>query len=411
MEFLTMKPSSVVLPLLLIFAGCQRPVPEKAYWNGQLHRSDNKNIPFRTFIDLQATSPSGCFLVGTERTPIPEIQHNGDSLILSFSEYNAAMRGILRGDRWEGNYIRYRSTPISVPFAAIAESPEQSPPPAVAKPAIPLLGKFQAFLQEGNGTDSTTVATFWTKSDSVYGTLIAPDGDYGLNVGIQNGTSVTLSRFTGWQAQLFEFSQTGSSWKGTFYVRNDPPTQLTLEPRPTLVEKVASTRETKMTNARIPFTFSGFTPEGDSLTNESKRFKDKALIVDIMGTWCHNCMDEAPILQQLYAEFKDKGLEVVGLSFEINDNTTQARKNLRLYQSRFGLAFPLLFCGSTEDKYVAPKLRAQLTDFYAYPTALFIDKKGKVRFIHIGFRGPGTGEEFQVEVKHLYEVVRQITGA
>ncbi len=411
MEFLTMKPISIVLPLFLILVGCQRPVPEKAYWNGQLHRSDNKNIPFRTFIDLQSATPSGYFLVGEERTQIPEMQRNGDSLILSFSEYNAAMRGILRGDRWEGNYIRYRTIPISIPFSAVAESPERSRPPEVAKPAIPLLGKFQAFLQEGNTIDSTTVATFWIKNDSVYGTLIASDGDYGLNVGIQSGTSVTLSRFTGWQAQLFEFSQTGSSWKGTFYVRNDPPVQLTLEPRPTLVEKVASTRETEMNNARIPFAFSGITAEGDSLTNESNRFKGKALIVDIMGTWCHNCMDEAPILQQLYAEYKDKGLEVVGLSFEINDNIAQARKNLSLYQKRFGIAFPLLFCGSTEDKYVGPKLRAQLIDFYAYPTALFIDKKGKVQFIHVGFRGPGTGEEFQAEVKHLYEVVRQLTGA
>jgi thiol-disulfide isomerase/thioredoxin len=406
-----MKPLFLVLSFLLILIGCQKPLPQKAYWDGELHRSDNKNIPFRAFIDLQSAAPSGYFLVGEERIPIPEIQRQGDSLIFIFSEYNAAMRGSVQGDRWQGNYIRYRTTPIAIPFSATAETSEKSQRPDVTKPAIPLVGKFQAFLQDGGNVDSTTLATFWTKNDSVYGTLIAPDGDYGLNAGIQNGTSVALSRFTGWQAQLLEFNQAGSSWKGTMYVRNDPPVQLTLESRPTLREKNSITQETQIKRSGIPFAFSGITADGDSLTHDSKRFKGKALIIDIMGTWCHNCMDEAPILQQLYEEYKDKGLEVVGLSFEINDDANQARRNLSLYQKRFGLTFPLLFCGSTADKYVDPKLRDQMINFYAYPTALFVDKKGKVRFIHVGFKGPGTGEEFQAEVKHLYEVVKQLTGA
>jgi thiol-disulfide isomerase/thioredoxin len=406
-----MKSPLIVLFLLLILVGCQQPAPEKAYWNGQLHRSDGKSIPFRTFIDFQSSSPSGYFLVGEERTQVPEIHHEGDSLVFLFSEYSAAMRGIVHGDHWDGNYIRYRATPISIPFTAIAEVPEPTRTSEASKPAIPLVGKFQALLQEGTTIDSTTVATFWMKNDSIYGTLIAPDGDYGLNAGMQSGTTATLSRFTGWQAQLFEFSQAGTSWRGTLYVRDDPPEQLTLVPRSTLTEEIVSARETKIKNPKIAFTFYGITSDGDSLTNASSRFKGKALIVDIMGTWCHNCMDEAPILQQLYEEYKDKGLEVVGLSFEINDNVDQARKNLGLYQKRFGLTFPLLYCGSTDDKYVGPQLRAQLVNFYAYPTALLIDKKGRVRFIHVGFRGPGTGEEFQAEVKHLYDVVKGLTGA
>jgi len=385
--------------------------PEKAFWFGDLHRSDNKDIPFRAYLDLHSTPPSGHFLVGEEKTPIPEIRREGDSLTLLFSEYQAAMRGVLNGDRWAGSYIRYRSTPVSVPFTAVVQSPEQLRPSGASKPAIPLVGKFQAFLHEAGSIDTTTVATFWVRNDSVYGTLIAPDGDYGLNAGIQNGISVTLSRFTGWQAQLFELNQSESSWKGTLYVRNDPPVQLILEPRPTLAERVSPAYETSIKNTRVPFAFSGLTADGDRLTNKSERFKGKALIVDIMGTWCHNCMDEAPVLQQLYSECRDKGLEVVGLSFEINDDVNQAKKNMSLYQKRFGLTFPLLYCGSTDDKYVGPELRAQLVNFYAYPTALFIDRKGKVKFIHVGFRGPGTGEEFESEVKHLYDVVRRLTGS
>jgi thiol-disulfide isomerase/thioredoxin len=210
---------------------------------------------------------------------------------------------------------------------------------------------------------------------------------------------------------VFELTQDGDTWKGTMYVRDDSPSSIALTPRPTLPLTIAGSRIATVKDGRRSFLFSGVTATGDTLSATSAQFKGKALIVDIMGTWCHNCMDESPVLQQVYAEFKDKGLEVVGLSFEINDNVAQARKNLSLYQQRYGITFPLLFCGSTDEKYVGPQLQSQLKNFYAYPTALFIDKAGRVRGIHIGFRGPGTGEEFQAEVSQIYDEVRQITGS
>lgn len=393
---------------LLLLSGCQTPTPEQSSWTGRLHRADGKDIPFHFYLDIRNSSPNAYFLTGDERTPVPEIQHQGDSLIFVFSEYSAAMRGRLQGTRWQGDYIRYRTTPLAIPFESEAESPGHSDTAQSTAPAIPLVGKFQALLRDGNQVDSTTVATFWARKDSVFGTLIAPDGDYGLNVGTQHGTTVTLSRFTGWQAQLFEFRQEGTSWAGMFYVRNEPPEQVTLVPRPTLREHIPAVRVTTIKTPDSRFRFSGITVDGDTLSSLSAQFKGKALIVDIMGTWCHNCMDEAPVLQQLYEEYRTKGLEVVGLSYEINDDASQGRRNLSLYQKRYGLTFPLLFCGSTGDSYVGPQIRSQLNNFYAYPTALFIDRKGHVRSIHIGFKGPGTGEEFQSEVKELYEIVSTI---
>ncbi len=405
-----MKSALAFLCLACLVAGCQSPPPRQATWSGRLYRSDNKTIPFRAFVDLGARPPTGYFLVGNEQTPIPEIQYAGDSLTFLFSEYNAAMRGLVRGTTWQGNYIRYRTTTMSIPFTATAETEATSPAPSSSKAPIPLVGKFKAFIGEGAALDSAALGTFWMKNDSIFGTLIEPDGDYGLNAGTQTGTAVTLSRFTGWQAQVLELTQDGNRWRGTISYRNDPPTPIILEPRPTLPATLAGSRTTTLKKNAKSFSFSGVTISGDTLSRTSAQFRGKALIVDIMGTWCHNCMDEAPLLQQVYSEFRDKGLEVVGLAFEINDDPVQARKNLTLYQQRYGITFPLLFCGSTDEKYVGPQLRSQLDQFYAYPTALFIDRTGRVRGIHIGFRGPGTGEEFQAEVNRIYSDARQITG-
>ena len=97
-------------------------------------------------------------------------------------------------------------------------------------------------------------------------------------------------------------------------------------------------------------------------------------------------MDAAPLLQQIYTEFGKDGLEVVGLAFEISDNPEVAKKNLTLFQKRYGITYPMLFCGSTNDANVELKLQSQLNNFYAYPTTIFMDKKGVVKKIHVGFQ-------------------------
>ena len=154
--------------------------------------------------------------------------------------------------------------------------------------------------------------------------------------------------------------------------------------------------------------FSGITSTGKVISSEDKSFKNKALLIDIMGTWCHNCMDAAPLLQQIYSDFGKDGLEVIGLAFEISVNPVLANKNLDLFQVRYHITYPILFCGSTNDANVDQKLRSQLNNFYAYPTTIFVNKKGVVERIHVGFYGPGTGEEYQRQIQQYYETVRQL---
>jgi hypothetical protein len=112
------------------------------------------------------------------------------------------------------------------------------------------------------------------------------------------------------------------------------------------------------------------------------------------------------VLQDLYRQYAKDGLEAVGLSFEVKDDEALGRKNLTLYRDRFALTFPLLYCGSVDDSNLDNQLKNQLQNFFAFPTTLFIDKKGKVRAVHSGFRGPGTGDEFDRQIQKLHELVK-----
>ncbi|MCW3109280.1 MAG: redoxin [Segetibacter sp.] len=51
---------------------------------------------------------------------------------------------------------------------------------------------------------------------------------------------------------------------------------------------------------------------------------------------------------------------------------------------------------------VTEKTLPQLTETKAFPTSIFIDKKGNVKKIYIGFNGSGTGEHYKCDTFHLY---------
>jgi thiol-disulfide isomerase/thioredoxin len=395
--------------LVLTLAACQQaPPPEQAMWNGTLELPGQKQLPFLVFLDLKQPAPSGYFLNGSEQTPIPEIYYHGDSVTFVFSEYGAAMRGIWKSGKLTGEYLRFRKDTVVNKFEATPVASVEKTQPSKTSAEIPLVGKFQAYFMQKEGIDSSSQATFWAHGDSVYGTVVESSGDLGLMAGKQIGNLVVLSRFTGWQGQMVELKRVLNSWSGTLYYRIPPPVSFTLEPRATLIDALPAAKRPSMKEQRKPFVFSGTTVMGDTLSNLSPQFKGKVLILDIMGTWCHNCMDAAPLLQKLYSEFGSQGVEIVGLSFELGDDPVTARRNLLLYEERYGITFPVLFCGSTASANVDARVKSQLNNFPGYPTTLFVDRNGVVRHIHGGFNGPGTGEYFQAQVNQYYDLVRSL---
>jgi thiol-disulfide isomerase/thioredoxin len=392
---------------LVALASCQpapRPLPERTTWHGILHLPET-TISFRLELDLSGAKPQGSFIVGDEKTPIPEISRDGDALTFSFSEYGAEMRATWDGGQLKGDYLRHRASGTkSFIFSASPDGP-----PSQSRSVAAPTGTFQVVFEGQAPEETATVASIWKEGPSAYyGTFIAPDGDYGLLEGVPTPQGIQFGRFTGWQAIAIDLKLDGGNWSGTFHAaHNDKPKPFTLQ----MGEwSAAEGKEAAMKKAKNPFAFECTALTGETVRHTDDRFKGKALAVDIMGTWCHNCMDESPVLQELYTQYGKDGFEVVGLSFEIKDDVELGKKNLTLFKGRYGLTYPLLYCGSTDDANVDKRLKNQLDNFFAYPTTLFIDKKGKVQSIHSGFQGPGTGDRYPLQVKKLHELTQQALG-
>jgi thiol-disulfide isomerase/thioredoxin len=103
-------------------------------------------------------------------------------------------------------------------------------------------------------------------------------------------------------------------------------------------------------------------------------YKGKVVVLDIWATWCGPCRVEIPHLIQIGREFKDRGVEVVGLTVEEPASTTQAVRN-------FAAAFEIDYAIGFAPQEIQSALLRQPT----IPQTLIIGKDGKLYKHFIGF--------------------------
>ena len=113
-------------------------------------------------------------------------------------------------------------------------------------------------------------------------------------------------------------------------------------------------------------------------------YKGKVVIVNFWATWCGPCKIEIPDFVKLYAEYKEKGLVIVGIS--IDDSPEQ----LKAFMGEYKMNYPVL--------QMTPEVETAWGPFYGYPTSLVVARDGSICTKHLG---PATKEQFEKEIKAL----------
>ena len=136
--------------------------------------------------------------------------------------------------------------------------------------------------------------------------------------------------------------------------------------------------------------------EGNAITKAE--FKGKVLIVDVWGTWCPPCRAEIPHFVALVKNYKEKGLEIVGLNSEGGDEE-EALKKVQAFHKENGMNYRCaLINKSTQD---------QIPNLEGFPTTLFIDRAGKIRAKVVG---PHDYDTLEMFVTRLLEEKAEDTG-
>lgn len=79
------------------------------------------------------------------------------------------------------------------------------------------------------------------------------------------------------------------------------------------------------------------------------------------------------------------------------------------FKNRFDITYPVLITGvSVGDSLKTEKTLPQLTPIQMFPSAIIIDKSGKVRRIDTGFQGPGTGEYYTRYIKEFSDYIDKL---
>jgi thiol-disulfide isomerase/thioredoxin len=144
---------------------------------------------------------------------------------------------------------------------------------------------------------------------------------------------------------------------------------------------------TKLKNPNQPLHFDFPDLQGQIVSDHDLRFCGKVVLVNITGSWCPNCHDEAPFLEALYEKYHDQGLEIVALDFEPAEQLNDLSR-LRAFIQRYGIDYIYLIAG--EPSQLNEKI-PQVENLNAWPTTFFIVRDGLVHDVHTGFTSRASG--------------------
>ena len=348
------------------------------------------DVPFAFVIEADGASVSGAFFNGERRTNSTRARIDGNSVTFRFDQYATELVATLKdGELW-GEYRRPRGP---YPFKAARARAVSSVGVASAAPSI-----------EGTwiiGAQSRKGETAWRfiarqRGPEVEATILRVDGDTGTLEGSWRGDRFVLSHFSGARPLLLEVIPRAD---GTLALKQNGRVELIgARERSDAAAAIGTPTDpavhTRVKDPSEPFRFAFPDLSGQLVSNTDARFAGKVVLVNISGSWCPNCHDEAPFLAALHRTYRAQGLEVVTLSFEDEDQLKDPQR-LRAFLETYGIEYTVLLAGTPEQlKEKVP----QAVNLDAFPTTFLLGRDGRVRGVHAGFPGPGSGE-FHLKVE------------
>jgi thiol-disulfide isomerase/thioredoxin len=360
-------------------------------------------VPFKFGIAQTASGVSGWFFNGDEHISSDSGHFESGHLILDFPSYGRRVDVQLSADgSLSGSYgpAAPESTLRTYPFSARRAPTARS---AVRVKAPSIEGLWIVPADSGKAGEKSWRFIVHQSGSAVSAAILRVDGDTGaLNGSWQDGKFV-LSHFDGARPLLLEVSPVADNTLA-IVLRNSNGTNAALTGyRATdatargVPEAADPSAHTRVKDPSEPFQFSFPDLAGHQVSNTDSRFAGKVLVIDVAGSWCPNCHDEAPFLQSLYRKYHGRGLEIVTLSFEEPEQYANPVR-LRAFVRDFGLEYTVLLAGTLDDMHAR---LPQAVDLDAYPTTFFVGRDGLVKSIHSGFAAAATGS-FNTQLKQEF---------
>lgn len=395
----------VAVAVMILAFSCTKQEVKTGHWRAELE-IQGQSLPFNMEVIQDEKGGLDVYLLNAgERLLLDEVKTEGDSLFATLHIFDASLRARINGNKMQGSFVRNYLPGDLIPFRA-----EHGRSDRFIRKGQPgttdYTGKYRVIFSSGKDT-TIAVGVFEQLGDSVTATFLTPTGDYRYIQGNVMNDSLYMSTFDGNHAFLFMAAKTGTDTVAGLFLSGKAgrETWIAVRDEKAALPDASSLTFLKPGYEKLDFTFRDV--NGDSVSVNEERFRDKVIIVQLLGTWCPNCMDETRFLAPWYQENKDRGIEIIGLAYERKDDFAYASERVKKMIEKMRVEYPVLIAG-VNDKLKAAETLPALNKVVAFPTTIFIGKNGKVAKIHTGFSGPGTGKYYQEFIEEFNQTVNEL---
>jgi len=366
------------------------------------------DLPFGLELDREGDATVGYLLNGKERVKLDEVSVAGTHIEIRMPGYENRLSADAKGPRLHGEVVLSKPGGKQQHIALDAElGLDYRFFESAASDNADVSGRWAVTFMDDDGKPEAAVGEFAQVADAVTGTFLAETGDHRFLAGQVRGKTLYLSTFDGAHAFLYKASVgadgtlAGDFWVGTAHHERWTGKRDANAALPDPYGLTAMRKGSK----HFDFAFPDLA--GKTVTSQDAAFQGKVMIVALAGSWCPNCHDEAAFLEPLYREYRGKGVEIVALMFEHFGDFPRAAEAAQRFRRHYGIEYTTLIAGISDKDEAAKKL-PMLDRFYAFPTTIFVDRKGEVRKIHTGFSGPATGDHYTQFVNEVKSTLDEL---
>ena len=369
----------------------------------------NDRLQIQVIVALAEKNPNSPITIynGKEVYQLSVKKRIGDTIVYQFPAQDAEWRVAFEKDFSEarGWWINYnKKVPVRYPIHLYMTLSEMIPKPDTIFPE--LFGRWKVVFEPGTPNEEVLVGVFQQEMNGrIFGSFLSETGDYRYLHGNLADGKLHLQTYTGYWAFVVEADLNGSNeMTGVFYSGGKSSTPF----KATRDEAVQLRNEAELTylikrDERV--VLNNLIKLNGRKTNLDFSKKGQVTLIQIMGTWCPNCIDETNLLRALKETYGPKGLEIVALGFEVGNDSKKQRSRLKKFAKDLQVNYPVFLAG-TSSKEAAAAYFPMLNGIMSFPTSILVDRQGKIIAIHTGFSGPATGtaytelvEKFKQEIE------------
>ncbi len=391
----------------LCFSQKEKPTKLKnGAWISELKLTDSDILPFHMKVKKGRTIT---VINAEEEIVLNPMRIVGDSVHVSFPYFNSELVFSIKNKKQlEGYWVNFnKSADYKIPFSSKREKSHRFSSVSKKTMASNVNGKWKVTFEPNTPSAYPAVGIFKQKEDEnkVSGTFLTETGDYRFLEGNCTEDSLFLSCFDGSHAFLFKAHKSkdslhgkffsGSHWQSDWNGEKNESYQLTSP------DKLTYIVDTNALNFQLK------NLKGETFSYPNQAYTNKVVIIQIMGSWCPNCLDETHYYKELYDKYHSQGLEIISIGYETGKGFEDYAANISRLKEKLGLEFNFLV-GGAANKGLASEHFKMLNEVISFPTSIFIGKDGDVKRVHTGFNGPGTGAYYTEYVEKTNALVESL---